>query len=205
MAHAEELLRQLSEAVAALNALVTSLRDAAGRPPVTMQVERLEVESLEFHMGDIDVQELQGQLNIGITQSLKVEIPKEEKKVKVGLPKDGSLQLTVPKESQVEMKLPDHQEIKLDLPSQPQLEVDLPDEGQVRLDLSKPSQPTLEVTQSSARRSLPHSVVTRRMQQRAPTQPPPAAPETPPSRTPNPEPAPVKEVKIWPPVQSEWS
>lgn len=74
----DAILNELRLAVQALNELAAALRDAALSPPVQMQVERLEVETLEFHLGDIDVEQLEGELNIGITHSLKVEGPKAE-------------------------------------------------------------------------------------------------------------------------------
>lgn len=74
----EAILAELRLAVQALNQVVAALRDATLNPPVQMQVERLEVETLEFHLGDIDVEQLQGELNIGITHSLKVEGPKPQ-------------------------------------------------------------------------------------------------------------------------------
>lgn len=70
-----ELLEQLSEAVRTLGALAAVIRAVALRPPVELHVERLEVENLEFRLGDIDVEELQGELNIGITQSLRQAPP----------------------------------------------------------------------------------------------------------------------------------
>lgn len=72
---APELIAQLREAVQALNAAVSALREVALRPPVELHVERLEVETIEFRLGDIDVEELQGELNIGITQSLRPVLP----------------------------------------------------------------------------------------------------------------------------------
>lgn len=95
----EALLNELRLAVQALNELVTVLREVSLNPPVQMQVERLEVETLEFHLGDIDVQELQGEMNIGITHSLKVESPQAQPqnghKMKLGGPKPPTLPKSV--------------------------------------------------------------------------------------------------------------
>lgn len=77
---AEALLNELRLAVQALNELVAALRETAQSPPVQMQVERLEVQTLQFRLGDIDVGELQGEMNIGITHSLKVESPSAQPK-----------------------------------------------------------------------------------------------------------------------------
>lgn len=71
----QELLGQVAQAVRALNRLVAALEETLARPPVHLQVERLEVQTLAFHLGDIDVEELQGELNIGITHSLRLEPP----------------------------------------------------------------------------------------------------------------------------------
>jgi hypothetical protein len=70
-----ELLRQLDEAVRTLDRLAAALEAMVARPPVQMQVEHLDVGTLAFHLGDIDVQELAGELNIGITHSLRLAPP----------------------------------------------------------------------------------------------------------------------------------
>ncbi|WP_374713414.1 hypothetical protein [Symbiobacterium terraclitae] len=70
-----ELLAQVAAAVRALNRLATALEESLARPPVHLQVERLEVQTLAFHLGDIDVEELQGELNIGITHSVRLQPP----------------------------------------------------------------------------------------------------------------------------------
>jgi len=91
----DALLNELRLAVQALNELAAALRKASLNPPVQMQVEHLEVQTLQFHLGDIDVQELQGEMNIGITHSLKVESPKSQPepahKMKPGEPKMPTL------------------------------------------------------------------------------------------------------------------
>lgn len=66
----DELAAQLGRTVQVLARLVRALEEMAARPPVHLQVERLEVQTLAFHLGDIDVEQLEGQLNIGITHSL---------------------------------------------------------------------------------------------------------------------------------------
>lgn len=72
---AGDLPGQLDRAIRALERIAAALEALAAREPVCLQVERLEVETLAFHLGDIDVEELQGQLSIGITQSLNLEPP----------------------------------------------------------------------------------------------------------------------------------
>lgn len=103
----DAILHELRLAVRALNELAAALRDAVLHPPVQLQVERLEVETLEFHLGDIDVEQLQGELNIGITHSLRVNgpgpedprrSPGQEHKMKPGGPRPP----TVPEEGVTE-------------------------------------------------------------------------------------------------------
>lgn len=93
----DALLNELRLAVHALNELAASLREASLNPPVQMQVERLEVETLQFHLGDIDVQELQGEMNIGITHSLRVDSPKAEPEPAHKMSPGGPKRPTLPK------------------------------------------------------------------------------------------------------------
>lgn len=69
----EQLAAQLDRVIQALGRLVLVLEELTARPPVHLQVERLGVQTLAFHLGDIDVEQLEGQLNIGITHSLTLE------------------------------------------------------------------------------------------------------------------------------------
>lgn len=59
----EAVSRQLGQ----LQLAVLALLELARRPSVTLQVEHLDVDRLEFHIDSIDVNELSGQLNIGMT------------------------------------------------------------------------------------------------------------------------------------------
>jgi len=71
----ERLAAQLDRTLQALSRLVLVLEELAARPPVHLHAERLEVQTLAFHLGDIDVEQLEGQLNIGITHSLNLQPP----------------------------------------------------------------------------------------------------------------------------------
>jgi hypothetical protein len=126
------LLAQFHQAVHALNELVSALRDVAKRPPVHMQVEKLELDTLEFHLGDIDVQELRGEMNIGITHSLKVAAPKRENLVKLQLPKDTTVKRGSPKDLHIQMDSWKADAIILDRPKIHKLKKPKDDELKVR-------------------------------------------------------------------------
>lgn len=57
---------KLQSEVLELRATVAAILAAAWRPPVHLQVERLHADSLTFQLGDVEVESISGQLNIGI-------------------------------------------------------------------------------------------------------------------------------------------
>ncbi|MFZ5622752.1 MAG: hypothetical protein ACOY5W_17175 [Pseudomonadota bacterium] len=79
------LMLEMREAMVALTSLLRTLEQQVQRPPVQMDVSHLEVERLEFHLDSIDVQDLQGELHLGISQQVRLEnaapAPPEEKEV----------------------------------------------------------------------------------------------------------------------------
>jgi|GEM_PF-3141663 len=176
----QELLAQVARAVGALNRLAATLEEALARPPVHLQVERLDVQTLAFHLGDIDVEELQGELNIGITHSLRLQ-PPERGVAAQPEPPGGDRPVRQREQAQGEQKkgvaAPDGQRQEMRI------------------------QPTLRNSVVSRRLALMSPAPA------PPSGPPP--PEAPPASgaAPAPEPggAPPHRVQVWPPPQSEGS
>ncbi|MFZ5825306.1 MAG: hypothetical protein ACOY94_13405 [Bacillota bacterium] len=69
------LMQELRQALGALTSLLRRLEQQAQRPPVQLDVAHLEVERLEFHLDSIDIDDLQGELHLGICQQVKLEGP----------------------------------------------------------------------------------------------------------------------------------
>lgn len=67
-------IEQVRQAVLQLQRIVGYL---AARPPVHMSVAHMAVEHLAFNVAGIDVEELSGQLNLGMTHLLQVARPAE--------------------------------------------------------------------------------------------------------------------------------
>lgn len=84
---------EMRQAIEQLQVAMQSMYRAGHRAPVHMEVEHLEVERLEFNIDSIDVDELGGELNIGLTSMFKPGGPKGGKEQKNGKePKIGHCQ-----------------------------------------------------------------------------------------------------------------
>lgn len=60
-------LERMALMIGQLQLAVLALIDLAGRPAVQLQVEHLAVDRLAFEIGSIDVDQLSGEMNIGLT------------------------------------------------------------------------------------------------------------------------------------------
>ncbi len=60
-------VQEIRSALQQLSEVTRLLSEAIRRAPIHMDVQHLQIERVEFHLDGIDVQELGGQLNIGIT------------------------------------------------------------------------------------------------------------------------------------------
>lgn len=60
-------LERMALMMGQLQLAVLALIDLAGRPAVHLQVEHLEVDRLAFEIGSIDIDQLNGEMNIGLT------------------------------------------------------------------------------------------------------------------------------------------
>lgn len=60
-------VHELGKVVAQLTELTRNLARAVSHAPVHLEVEHLQIERVEFNLEGIDVEELGGELNIGIT------------------------------------------------------------------------------------------------------------------------------------------
>lgn len=71
-------LASVRQAVDELRQVVDTLQRTLSQTPVQVTVEHLQVEHLEFRIDSIDVDDLSGELNIGLTNSLKAGSPRQE-------------------------------------------------------------------------------------------------------------------------------